>query len=178
MQTVLERYTKTTRDPGLPDNNSSPGIAETDRLAQFTENLKTLQSNVIGDDLERLSLRDLIHLEQQMYESLGHIRAKKEELIVDELEDFKQKVAESRRITNSNSSILDKLVEFCSSDVTGSLNSGGQVDCPASKSLQIDASLAGGVDTSEQSDYIPDSLRAAKRLRITEDLNHSPQNVE
>ncbi|KAI5080432.1 hypothetical protein GOP47_0003615 [Adiantum capillus-veneris] len=176
MQTVLERYVKANRDADSPDNNSSTDNVEADRLAQFTENLKSLQSTVIGNDLERLSLRDLIHLEQQIHESLGRIRAKKEELIVDQLEDFKQKVAEQRRITNANSSILDKLVDFCSSDVTGSRNSRGQVDSEhghASESLQIDASPA-RVDTSEQSNSIPGCLPAAKRLGITEDLNQSP----
>eukprot|EP00250_Pteridium_aquilinum_P003814 c14094_g1_i2 orf=193-393(+) len=63
----------------------------TDRLTQFNEKLKTLQSNLIGDDLERLSLRDLALLEQQIHEKLGRIRAKKGERFLECLEDLKHK---------------------------------------------------------------------------------------
>lgn len=181
MHSVLERYVKARGDAESPDNNSSTENVETDRLTQFTEKLKALQSNVIGDDLERLSLRDLVHLEQQIHESLGRIRAKKEERIVDQLEEFKQKVSETRKATNANSSILDKLADFCSSDRTGFQNSEGPVDgvcCPQSESLQTDGSHAGRVDASEQGNHIANCLPAAKRFRITEDLNRSPASVE
>eukprot|EP00250_Pteridium_aquilinum_P022277 c25339_g4_i4 orf=51-383(-) len=88
MESVIERYLKTCGDAG---NKSSSDNAESDRLTQFIEKLKSLQSNLIGDELERLSLRDLIRLEQQMHGSLGQIHAKKSQLFLEQLEDTKEK---------------------------------------------------------------------------------------
>ncbi|KAH7286240.1 hypothetical protein KP509_33G065500 [Ceratopteris richardii] len=178
MKSVLERYYKAQGDAESADNVSSAENIEIDRITLFTEKLKALQRNVIGDDLERLSLRDLIHLEQQIHESLGRIRAKKEEMILDQLEDFKKKVTDARKTTNANSSLLDKLLDFCSSDMTSSHNF---VDCEPlliSEAPQADASLAGRAATSEQSTDVRECSPPAKRLRITEDLNHSPVCME
>ncbi|KAH7423385.1 hypothetical protein KP509_12G052800 [Ceratopteris richardii] len=186
METVLGRYVKASRDPEAGDNGSSTDNVEADRLTVFTEKLKMLQSNVIGDDLERLSLRDLIHLEQQVHESLGHIRAKKDELILEQIDEFKQKIlgllhvctwmlmADTRRTTNANTSMLDRLVDFCSSGITGSQNivesePGYVVGVPRTDTLR-----AGWIATSDQSNDGPEYVPCAKRFRITEDLNESP----
>nr|AAC24319.1 MADS-box protein [Ceratopteris richardii] len=174
METVLGRYVKASRDPEAGDNGSSTDNVEADRLTVFTEKLKMLQSNVIGDDLERLSLRDLIHLEQQVHESLGHIRAKKDELILEQIDEFKQKMADTRRTTNANTSMLDRLVDFCSSGITGSQNivasePGYVVGVPRTDTLR-----AGWIATSDQSNDGPEYVPCAKRFRITEGLNESP----
>ncbi|KAH7423364.1 hypothetical protein KP509_12G051300 [Ceratopteris richardii] len=133
-----------------------------------------LQSNVIGDDLERLSLRDLIHLEQQVHESLGRIRAKKDELILDQIDDFNQKVADTRRTMNASMSMLDRLVDFCSSDITGSQEF---VESEAGHVLRVpttDALRAARIASSDQSNDDPEYVASGRRFGITEDLNESP----
>ncbi|KAI5083170.1 hypothetical protein GOP47_0002913 [Adiantum capillus-veneris] len=97
MQSVMERYMKSCDPSESPKNNSAgcsnlgDGNGDADRVTQFTEKLKSLQSILIGDDLERLSSRDLIRLEQQIHDSLGRIRAKKEELFLEQLQEIKEK---------------------------------------------------------------------------------------
>ncbi|KAH7290000.1 hypothetical protein KP509_30G027800 [Ceratopteris richardii] len=120
METVLKRYMKANGDPKAGDNGSSTDNVEADHLTVFTEKLKLLQSVVIGDDLERLSVRDIIYLEQQFHENLGRIRAKKDELMLERNNDLMQKMADTRRRTNVNTSMLNRLADFCSSDIIGS----------------------------------------------------------
>eukprot|EP00250_Pteridium_aquilinum_P019546 c24472_g7_i4 orf=111-629(+) len=154
---------------GNSDNYTSSANAETDRATRFTDKLETLQSKQIGDDLESLSLRDLIVLEQQMHGFLEHIRAKKAELLLEELEYIKEKVSEAWRTTNASSNSLENPGDSCSSDVTGSGNSEGQGECEcrcARDAPQTDAALAHWVATSEQSNH----TSVAKRTRITEGL--------
>lgn len=49
----------------------------------------------MADDLQRLSLKDLLHLEQEIHQAVGRIRAKKDELFLEELEELKEKRAHS-----------------------------------------------------------------------------------
>eukprot|EP00250_Pteridium_aquilinum_P019543 c24472_g7_i1 orf=111-632(+) len=155
---------------GNSDNYTSSANAETDRATRFTDKLETLQSKQIGDDLESLSLRDLILLEQQLYGWLQCIRAKKAELILEQLEGLKEEVREAWRTTNASSNSLENC-DFCPSEVTGSRNLEGQGEsecCHARDAPQTDASLAHWVATSEQSNRTFEAPSVAKRTRITE----------
>lgn len=173
MHSVLERYVKYREDSESLDNNDRSDItAETDRLTQYTEKWKTLQRNLIGDDLERLSLKDLMHLEQQIYENLARVRAKKGELLLERLEEIKEKFTDAGQTTNANS---------CPSEVvTGSGNSCGNSDCAmqhVQEVRQTDVVLELWVDSSDQSN--PAGLPVvAKRSKITDDLNRLPQCTE
>nr|ADC55529.1 MADS-box protein [Dryopteris fragrans] len=179
MQRILKRYADSNRGAKSSDDHSDNVHA--DQLTEFFKKLKTLQSNLIGDDLECLSLRDLIRLEQQMHERFQRIRAKKEELLLEQLEDIKEKVVEARRTTNANSNVLEKLVDFDPFEVTVSRNLGGQGDferCRREGAAQTDAvSLSLRADTSERTSEGL-QLPPAKRSRITEDLNKSPARTE
>ncbi|KAI5080421.1 hypothetical protein GOP47_0003604, partial [Adiantum capillus-veneris] len=153
MQSVMERYMKSCGHSESAQNYagcSTHGDGDADRVTQFTEKLKILQSILIGDDLERLSSRDLIRLEQQMHDCLGRIRAKKDELILEQLQEIKEKeppssfgrtadvevpgtigersklfkIATTQRGVTGNSNVMEKLVEFASSEVSDSENAG------------------------------------------------------
>lgn len=173
---ILERYTK---NPKPRNDNNSSSSAEINRLSQFTEKLKELQSNLVGDDLEHMSVRDLTHLEQQIFGSLAHVRKKKEELVCEQLEDIKQKVNEARRAANVDSSILEKLVDFGPSELTGSQNSRGEGNseqqCPRGETPRTDASLRMWGNTRQRTS---DERTTAKRSMIMEDLNESPAGEE
>ncbi|KAI5080427.1 hypothetical protein GOP47_0003610 [Adiantum capillus-veneris] len=66
---------------------------------------------------------DLIRLEQQIHDSLGRIRAKKEELFLEQPQKIKEKegwselfkIATTRRAVTGNSNVLEKIVEFAPS---------------------------------------------------------------
>eukprot|EP00250_Pteridium_aquilinum_P021016 c25011_g1_i8 orf=190-675(+) len=130
--------------------------ANTDRVTLCTRTLQSSLSllDLILDDLEGLSLMDLILLEQQVHGILRRVGAKKDELILEQLEDIKEEVRKTLRTTNASSDILEKLVDSCPSHVTGSGNPEGQgkcARCSAREAPQTDASLARWVATSEES---------------------------
>eukprot|EP00250_Pteridium_aquilinum_P019542 c24472_g6_i4 orf=243-971(+) len=178
MQSVLERYVKSHKES---EGNSSSDDAKIDWMTKYTEKFKSIQSNIINDNLESLSLRDLILLEKQIDENLGRIQAKKAERIVKQIEDLKGELRDARTATNGSSTILENLVDSCPSEVTGSRNSGGQRGrecCCSQEALQNDASLGHWVNTSEPSNHMPERPRVAKRARMIEDLNQSPVCME
>ncbi|KAI5080425.1 hypothetical protein GOP47_0003608, partial [Adiantum capillus-veneris] len=184
MQSVMERYMKSCGHSESPENNSAGcsthGDGDADRVTQFTEKLKSLQSILIGDDLEQLSSRDLIRLEQQIHDSLGRVRAKKEELFLEQLQEIKEKIATTRRAVTGNSNVLEKIVEFASSELTGSGNAGaGGHDKHACNGAPLmDASLFAERDSVAQNNQTAEGLPVAKRSRMTEDLNKSPPRSE
>ncbi|KAI5068230.1 hypothetical protein GOP47_0017122 [Adiantum capillus-veneris] len=179
MQSVMERYMRSCGHSESPENNnagcSTHGDGYVDRVTQFTEKLRSLQSSLIGDNLERLSSRDLIGLEQQFHDSLGCIRAKKEKLFLEQLQEIKEKIATTRAVTG-NSNVLEKIVELIPSEVTGSENAGaGGHDKHACNGAPLmDASLFAERDSDTlraQSNQTAEGLPVAKRSRMTEDLN-------
>ncbi|KAI5080423.1 hypothetical protein GOP47_0003606 [Adiantum capillus-veneris] len=170
MQNVLERYKKACNHS---DNNNMQHVGSSDRVTLFMDEVKNLQSTLIGDNLERLSSRDLIRLEQQIHESLGHIRAKKEELFYVQLQEIKDEITATPREVNVSSNVLETMVEFASSELTGT----GRPDAIAP---QTDASLLTqrALDTirAEMSTQAADEggVAVAQCPRMTEDLNKSP----
>ncbi|KAH7387530.1 hypothetical protein KP509_16G027500 [Ceratopteris richardii] len=177
MPSVLKRYLKAQTDAKSADNGSSIKNLEVDRLTPLIQKLKALQSNIGGDDLEGLSLRDLIYLEQQIHRRLGRIRAKKEEMILDKLEDLKREVADSLRTTKTNSSLLDKVGGFSSSEMTSSHDIANRISLVVPEAPQADASLPGRVVRGKQV-IVVGCPPPVKPLKITEDLNHSPLCME
>lgn len=180
MQSVLERYEKCRGNLESPDNNNSD-ITDTGSFTLHTEKLKILLRNLYGDDLDRLCLKDLAHLEQQLHESLGCVRAKKGELFLEQLEEMKEKARDAGKTSYANSNLLAKLVGSCPSEVTGSHNSNGNGDClilNVEEALRTDASLQLRVDSSDQNNQNPASLPVAKRSKLSEDLNRSPECIE
>eukprot|EP00250_Pteridium_aquilinum_P013786 c21573_g2_i1 orf=401-1135(+) len=125
MPSVLERYMKCRDDLG--DFESNESSYEGDRLTTYSKILETLQRNAIGDDLKRLSLQDLIKLEEQVHESLVEIRSRKDELLIELLEDVKGKVADASKNTDANPSDLGKLVSR-PSDAMGLHYSSNNID--------------------------------------------------
>ncbi|MCO5573045.1 hypothetical protein L7F22_026810 [Adiantum nelumboides] len=183
MQSVVERYMRSCSPSESPDNviNNNASSSEqgsTDRVTQFTDKMKSLQSTFIGDDFERLSSRDLIRLEQQIHDSLGRIRAKKEELFLEQLQEIKDKIASARKAVNGNSDVLEKIVEFTSTDFTGYEDIGAEAHNRRSidGATLLDVSrFPGNSDTSNQA---VEGVPVAKRARMTEDLNKSPPLCE
>eukprot|EP00250_Pteridium_aquilinum_P021014 c25011_g1_i6 orf=2-481(+) len=93
------RYKDSTEMQSLGDSDN----ANTDRVTLFTN---TLQSCLIGYNLQSLSLRDLILLEQQVHGILRRVGAKKDELILEQLEDIKEEMC----VVYSSKTCCPKLV--------------------------------------------------------------------
>lgn len=168
MGSVLERYSKICgNSKALSDNNGLSDNSGTGRLSQFIEKLQSLQSNLFGDGLERLSLRDIIRLERTINDHLGFIRAKKEQRFLEQMEDIKEKVTEARKTTSMNSNFLKKLVDF-GLEVSCSGGSGAQEDsegdCPRDAALFLWAG---------RGELNSEGLPTAKRSSFFEGLNNS-----
>eukprot|EP00250_Pteridium_aquilinum_P019507 c24458_g2_i1 orf=20-721(-) len=171
MQIVIDRYLKSAVDSGdnIPSDNVETG------LTQFTEKFKTLQRNFIGNDLEHLSLKDLSLLEQQIHGSLGSIRAKKAELLLEQLETITEKVREAQMTTKAHSDIQKKLVAF---EVIASANLGGPGECDhgcAQEAPQTDEFRPIWGDSNVD---MPGCPSVARRSGLRDDLNRSPLCAE
>eukprot|EP00250_Pteridium_aquilinum_P021011 c25011_g1_i1 orf=2-532(+) len=110
------RYKDSTEMQSLGDSDN----ANTDRVTLFTN---TLQSCLIGYNLQSLSLRDLILLEQQVHGILRRVGAKKDELILEQLEDIKEEMCvvhsscKSARQAESLVSTVSFSVLVCKADL-------------------------------------------------------------
>lgn len=180
MQAILDRYVTSQGDSGSSDlllNCPDDGAQghQSDKLVQYTEKVKSLQRNLMGDDLERLSLKDLIQLEQLIHQGLGRIRAKKDEKFIEHLEQIKEKVSTSTKMASTNSSLVSSVMDVGPPHGVGSGNSNESGECIAPNDVHElqqsnDVGLRLWVESCDQSyqNAIP------KRSVISEDLNRSP----
>lgn len=175
MQGILEKYMSCQDDSKVPDwmSNCSDDH-DCNKLIQHIERLQHLQRNMIGDDLETLSLKDLTNLEQLLDQGIGRIRAKKVELLFEQLEDLNDKVTEAGETAKANSNLLSKLVADHTSKASRSGHSSPFGEYTRSDNHELlqanESSLQLWVEASNPSiqNQIP------KRSVINEDLNRSP----
>lgn len=158
MQSILERYLKCCDDVETPSLLlNSPNEHEANRLMKCTENLTLLERNMMGDDLEGLSLKELMHLEQRIHQAIGSIHAKQGELLVQQLEELKEKVSNLKAVVNTNSNLVSKLCEIkpsCSDHTKGSTTS------------------------NLEKVHHANGMNSNVRFELCEDLNRSPMLVE
>ncbi|KAL9685850.1 hypothetical protein QQ045_023304 [Rhodiola kirilowii] len=85
MERILERYERyssSEKQPVSPDLNSNGSWThEHAKLQNRIEVLQRSQRNLMGEDLDPLSLRELQNLEHQLENALKHIRLKKNQLM-------------------------------------------------------------------------------------------------
>lgn len=167
MQNILERYTACQGESESPDVlNSTSNEPESDRLTKYTEKLKLQQRNLMGEDLDRLSLKDLVHLEHQIDQSIGRIRARQGQLLIDNLEQLNKKVADATKMLNESSKLLQ--------------GSGCSYPHGDSARVQVHPENDGALRLRVNVGSCGQSYQASapKRSVITEDLNRSPKWME
>ncbi|KAH7423370.1 hypothetical protein KP509_12G051800 [Ceratopteris richardii] len=94
MESILKRYMDSQKYLGISEEeNSSARLLNGDKhwVTTLRNRLKMLRSDLVELDLERLSGGNLIRLEQEMNYNLGRIRAKKDQLILREIESYSNK---------------------------------------------------------------------------------------
>ncbi|CAA7018568.1 unnamed protein product [Microthlaspi erraticum] len=103
---TVERYQKRIQDLGAnhkKNDNSQQSKDETYGLARKIENLEISTRKLLGEGLEASSVEELQQLENQLDRSLSRIRAKKYQLLREEIEKLKEKernlVAENKMLT-------------------------------------------------------------------------------
>ncbi|XP_024970046.1 MADS-box transcription factor 23-like isoform X2 [Cynara cardunculus var. scolymus] len=108
MKSVIARYRRSKDEQQLTNPTSDIKFwqREATMLKQQLQNLQESHRHMMGEELSGLSVRDLQGLENQLEMSLQGIRVKKDQLLVNEVEELKQK---GNFIHQQNMELHDKI---------------------------------------------------------------------
>ncbi|CAH2078210.1 unnamed protein product [Thlaspi arvense] len=105
---TIERYQRRVKEIGInhkKDNNSQQARGETYGLAKKIEQLEISKRKLLGEGVDVCSIEELQQLENQLERSLTRIRAKKYQLLRQEIEKLKN---EEKKLTQENKELREK----------------------------------------------------------------------
>lgn len=94
MKSVLERYNKAKEEPQQLANSTSEVKYWQSEVSMLSQQLQKLQENhrlLMGEGLCDLNLKDLQKLENQLEMSLRGVRMRKDQILIDQIEEMNQK---------------------------------------------------------------------------------------
>ncbi|CAK9878219.1 unnamed protein product [Sphagnum jensenii] len=109
MQAILERYSRSSEGAQQPGNNSEFMGREVVRLRQQLDHLENSQRHMLGENLSVLTVPDLLLLEQQLDMGVSRIRAKKNQLLLEEIDNLRRK---ERDLQQVNEELRQKALEL------------------------------------------------------------------
>lgn len=127
MEEILEKYKKRSKENGMAQTTKEQDTQYSkhskQKLANMEEQIRILESTqrkMLGEGLESCSMAELNKLESQAERGLSHIRARKTEILVDQIECLKRK---ERLLSEENALLSRKWVDRQSVDGSGSTSS-------------------------------------------------------
>ncbi|KAG0587573.1 hypothetical protein KC19_2G173900 [Ceratodon purpureus] len=107
MRDILERYSKCPDGVQTGGNSDFMG-REVVKLRQQVERLQHSQRHMLGEDLQVLTVPDLLQLEQQLDMGASRVRARKNQLLLEEIEELRSK---ERDLQAENDELRQKLAD-------------------------------------------------------------------
>lgn len=127
MEEILEKYKKRSKENGMAQTTKEQDTQYSkhskQKLANMEQQIRILESTqrkMLGEGLESCSMAELNKLESQAERGLSHIRARKTEILVDQIECLKRK---ERLLSEENALLSRKWVDRQSVDGSGSTSS-------------------------------------------------------
>nr|BAA85630.1 GpMADS3 [Gnetum parvifolium] len=111
MSKTLERYEKCSysmQENASTDRDAQNWHHEVTKLKAKLESLHKAQRNLMGEDLGPLNIKELQSLEQQLEVALGHVRNRKTQLLIQTIDELRDK---ERTLQEVNKSLQKKLSE-------------------------------------------------------------------
>ncbi|KAG7546512.1 Transcription factor MADS-box [Arabidopsis suecica] len=105
---TIERYQRRIKEIGTNhkrNDNSQQARDETSGLTKKIEQLETSKRKLLGEGIDACSIEELQQLENQLDRSLSRIRAKKYQLLREEIEKLKE---EERNLVKENKELKEK----------------------------------------------------------------------
>ncbi|CAF2149270.1 hypothetical protein BRARA_A01304 [Brassica rapa] len=154
---TIERYQRRVKETGVNhkrDDNSQQARGETYGLTKKIEQLEISKRKLLGEGIDACSIEELQQLENQLERGLTRIRAKKYQLLREEIEKLKE---EERNLIKENKELKEKLHGMGAIVVASSSStlSSAEVNMDDNGNMEVETGLFIGPPETRQSKKIP-----------------------
>ncbi|XP_009136496.1 agamous-like MADS-box protein AGL19 [Brassica rapa] len=154
---TIERYQRRVKETGVNhkrDDNSQQAKGETYGLTKKIEQLEISKRKLLGEGIDACSIEELQQLENQLERGLTRIRAKKYQLLREEIEKLKE---EERNLIKENKELKEKLHGMGAIVVASSSStlSSAEVNMDDNGNMEVETGLFIGPPETRQSKKIP-----------------------
>ncbi|KAJ4912934.1 Agamous-like MADS-box protein AGL19 [Raphanus sativus] len=157
MAKTIERYQRRVKEIGINhkrDDNSQQSRGETYGLTKKIEQLEISKRKLLGEGIDACSIEELQQLENQLERGLTRIRAKKYQLLREEIEKLKE---EERNLINENKELKEKLHGMGAIVVASSSStlSSSEMNMDENDNMEVETGLFIGPPETRQSKKTP-----------------------
>ncbi|XP_010439256.1 PREDICTED: agamous-like MADS-box protein AGL19 isoform X1 [Camelina sativa] len=149
---TIERYQRRIKEIGINhrgDANSQQARYETQGLTKKIEQLEISKRKLLGEGIDKCSIEELQQLENQLERSLTRIRAKKYQLLREQIEKLKE---EERKLVKENKELKEKWLGMGATVASSqSTLSSSEVNIDDNDNMEVETGLFIGPPETRQS---------------------------